>query len=151
MLDKVLLYNLLIVFLLLSCRAQKEIQIKRIIKGVIIENFHNYTFSNDPCSVYVIGKDIVSVRSISEYNNTGSLVKFSIYKPEGILVYSLKELEEDTLLIDLSGGRSVKVWKFIGNNEITNRIDTLKIKTAQNSFNKQILVNRKENTITIFE
>jgi hypothetical protein len=125
-------------------------QIKRIIKGVIVENINNYTFSEYPNSVYIAGKDTVSVRYISEYDNTGSLIKFSIHKPEGILEYSIEKLKEDTLLFNYTGGKSVRDWKLIDNN-ITNNTDILKVETTKNEFGMNILINRKGNNVTIFE
>ena len=52
-------YILLFICLLLSCNVQKNMQIKRIIRGVIVENLENYTFSDDPNFVYIAGKDTV--------------------------------------------------------------------------------------------
>ena len=143
-------YILLFVCILLSCNVQKNIQIKRIIKGVIVENFNNYIFSDDPNSVYIVGKDTVSVRYISEYDNIGELVKFSIHLPEGPLDYSIEELIADTALFKYTGGKSVKDWKFIDNNIINNK-DILKVETIKNEFGMNILINRKENSVTIFE
>jgi hypothetical protein len=125
-------------------------QIKRIIRGVIVENFNNYTFSDDPNSVYIAGQDTVSVRYISEYDNTGSLIKFSIHEPEGILEYSIEELMTDTALFDYAGEKNVKNWKLIDNN-IINDTDILKVETTKNKFGMSILINRKGNNITIFE
>ena len=142
---------LLIVYLLISCEIQKGMQVKRIIKGVLVEGFHNYSFCDDINSVYFIGKDTISVHSISEYDDTGNLTKFSVYKPEGVLEYLIDDLMEDTLMFQFSGGKSVKDWKIIGNNNITNNIDTLKIETTKNNLGMNILINRKGNKITIFE
>jgi hypothetical protein len=129
---------------------QKEIQIKRIIKGVVGE--YAVIFNDDSNSIYIVGKDTISIRRISEYDNTGNIVKFSVYLSEGILEYSIEELMADTLLLNFStAGRSVKDWKFVGNNKITNGTDTLRVKTRKNNFNKRILVNQKQNIITIFE
>ena len=141
---------LLFICLLFSCNVQKNMQIKRIIKGVIVENLNNYTFSEVPNSVYIAGKDTVSVRYISEYDNTGSLVKFSIHKPEGILEYSIEELKKDTLLFNYTGGKSVKNWKLI-DNHINNNTDTLKVEITKNNVGMSIFINRKGNNITIFE
>lgn len=143
-------YILLFICLLLSCNVQKNMQIKRIIRGVIVENLENYTFSDDPNFVYIAGKDTVSVRYISEYDNAGSLIKFSIHKPEGTLEYSIEELKEDTLLFNYTGGKSVKDWKLIDNN-IINNTDILKVETTKNKSGMSILINRKGNNITIFE
>lgn len=143
-------YILLFICLLLSCNVQKNMQIKRIIRGVIVENLENYTFSDDPNFVYIAGKDTVSVRYISEYDNAGSLIKFSIHKPEGTLEYSIEELKEDTLLFNYTGGKSVKDWKLIDNN-IINNTDILKVETTKNKSGMSILINRKGNIITIFE
>jgi hypothetical protein len=126
-------------------------EIKRIVEGVIVDNFHNYVFSDDPNSFYVAGKDIVSVRYISEYDNTGNIVRFSIHKPEGPLEYSIEELMTDTALFKYTGGKNVKDCILVGNNKIINKIDTLEIEIDENSFGNQILVNRKGNHITIFE
>jgi hypothetical protein len=131
--------------------VQKEMKVYRIIKGVFVEKFHNYTFSNDPNSVYFTEKDTISVRNISEYDDTGNLIKFSVHKPEGVLEYSIDDLMKDTLLFQSTGGKSVKDWRFIENNKITNNVDTLEIETAQNNFGMNILINRKGNSITIFE
>lgn len=143
-------YTLLFICLLLSCNVQKNMQIKRIIKGVVVENFYNYTFSDDPNSVYIAGKDTVSVRYISEYDNTGSLVKFSIYKPEGILEYSIDELKEDTLLFNYTVEKSVKDWKLI-DNKIAHNTDILEVENTKNKYGMSIFVNRKGNYITIIE
>jgi hypothetical protein len=125
-------------------------QIKRIIEGIVVEDFYNYVFGDDPNSVYIAGKDTVSVRYISEYDNTGSLIKFSIHKPEGVLEYSIEELKEDTLLFNYTSGKSVKDWK-LSNNNINNNTDILKVETTKNQFGMSILINRKGNKITIFE
>jgi hypothetical protein len=125
-------------------------QIKRIIKGVIVENLNSYTFSDNPNSVYIAGKDTVSVRYISEYDNTGNLITFSIHKPEGTLEYSIEELQKDTLLFNYTGGKMVKDWKLIDNN-INNNTDILEVETTKNKFGMSILINRKGNEITIFE
>lgn len=143
-------YILLFICLLLSCNVQKNMQIKRIIKGVIVENLNSYTFSDNPNSVYIAGKDTVSVRYISEYDNTGNLITFSIHKPEGTLEYSIEELQKDTLLFNYTGGKMVKDWKLIDNN-INNNTDILEVETTKNKFGMSILINRKGNEITIFE
>jgi hypothetical protein len=131
--------------------SQKKMEIKRIVEGVIVKNFHNYVFSYDPNSVYIAGKDTVSVRHISEYDNAGNIVRFLIHKPEGPLEYSIEELMADTALFKYTGGKNVKDWKFIDRNKIANKIDTLEIEISENSFNNQILVNRNKNRVKIFE
>lgn len=115
-----------------------------------MENLNNYTFNDDPNSVYIAGKDTISVRYINEYDNTGSLVKFSILKPEGTLEYSIEELKADTLLFNYTSERNVKDWRLIDNNIITNT-NILKVETAKNKFGMSIFINRKGNNITIFE
>ena len=116
-----------------------------------MEDFFNYSFCYDPNSVYFIANDTISVRSISEYDDTGNLTKFLIYKPNGVLEYSNNELMRDTLLFQSIGGKSVKDWKFIENNKITNNMDTLEIETTNNNLGINILINRNDNSITIFE
>lgn len=149
--DKIFLYTLFIVYLLTSCNTQKEIKVHRIIKGVLVENFHNYTFNNDLSSVYFTEKDTISVRHISEYDDTENLIKYSIYKSEGVLEYSIDNLMKDTLLFQATEGKSAKDWKFIKNNIITNNKDTLEIENVKNNLGMDILIYRKGNSITIFE
>lgn len=129
---------------------QKEMKVYRIIKGVLVEDFYNYTFSNDPNSVYFTEKDTVFVRNISEYDNMGNLIKFSTHKSEGVIEYSIDDLMKDTLLFQFTGGKSVKKWQFIDNETITNDTDTLKIETTKNSLGMNILINIKGSSITIF-
>lgn len=150
-LNKILLLIFLIICLLTACKIQKEVKVNRIIKGINVDDFSNYIYSNDTNSVYITQKDTFIVRSISEYDNKGNLIKFSIYKSEGVIEYSIEELMKDTSLFKFTGGKSMKNWQFIDDITISNNIDTLKIETSKNTHSKNILINIKGNYITIFE
>jgi len=148
-------YAILCCFCIFACKSEKENiengKIKRIISGIIVEEFHNYSFSDDTNSVYIVGGDTVSVRYISEYDSTGNIVRFSIHKPEGPLEYSLEELMADTALFKYTGGKNAKDWIFLSRMTITNKIDTLELRSHKDRFGNRIHEYRKGNNITIFE
>lgn len=133
---------------LFSCNMQKEMNIKRIIIGFLVEE--NY-FCEDHELIYFTDTDTIAVRSVNEYDNAGNLIKYIRFASEDYLEYSIDDLMNDTLLLQLVGGKSAKVWKFIENNKITNNADTLEIETTKNNLGMNIFINRKGNSVTIFE
>jgi hypothetical protein len=126
-------------------------RVHKIIKGIFVEDFYDYTFSNDPNSLYFTEKGAIFVRNVSEYDDTGNLIKFSVYKSEGVLEYSIDDLMKDTLLFQFTSGGSVKDLVFIDNNNIAYNRDTLKIETTKNYLGLNVYINRKGSSITIFE
>lgn len=131
-------------------------QIKSIIEGVIAKECREhisvkYLTRNFYREYYVAGKYSVFVWHISEYDSIGNIVKYSTRGAEEFLEYSIEKLMADTLLFDYTAGRNIRDWKFIGNNKITNKIDTLEVEIDENGFGDQILINRKGNKVIIFE
>ncbi|MCL2183522.1 MAG: hypothetical protein FWB85_08650 [Chitinispirillia bacterium] len=127
----------------------KKVQIKRIIIGVTGRTGMGY-----PESEYTVGEKPVWAHSITEYDHAGHLAAHTASNyPDGPVEHSIKELMADiSVLEDNTLGISVRNWRFLDDNRITDRVDTLNVEPGENGHGERVLVHREEdNRVRIFE
>jgi hypothetical protein len=139
----------MIAFLIFSCDHSKEnsLKIKAIFEGVYIDNYCLYTYSND---FYSVNNDTFSLRTKIEYDTSGCLLSFVLYKPEGQLEYTKDDILKDSSLLQLTKGTYMQNWKNI-NNTLFNGLDTLKVNSYTNENGNKVMINRKNDDVIIFE
>ncbi|MHA4847190.1 hypothetical protein ACX0G7_23695 [Flavitalea antarctica] len=79
-----------------SCKNHiQERRIRLIFTG--IEVLPGYVYS--PESEYKVNNKLYSLRDVAEYDPNGSIIKLTIFKPEGILEYDKDHLIKDSALL----------------------------------------------------
>lgn len=106
-------FFLFLFLLVLSCDSQdKEYHMNSIVKGIEVGKEYSFCDSGEAEGCYLLygGKRYLKKEELF-FNNEGYIDSIHVFKAEGVVSYSSKELASDSLLVRINGWRITNLVK----------------------------------------
>lgn len=101
------LYAFVLILLLIACTSKNPYN--TVYTGMVLEDGVDYVYHKD--FIKQLGDNHLFIMQKAFYNHKHHLVKIEIAKPEGGLLYTLKDLKQDTIFWHSTGIKKKLEWK----------------------------------------